>query len=352
MWDPEAVLGYSVSNIDVPDPYQSKGKSSTLSGKLQNTFHLSPINTVVAGLDFYNKDSEYNDPFDNGLTEAADNIGIFAQARLEPTDNLKISAGLRYDWQDFTGSGGYEDSVSGASGNASVTYFLTENFSLRAGYSNVFGGLQLEDNYEFWRRWDYVGLRPSQSENYTIGFDWVHSNNFAIGGEYFLTQINDVRDGQDNFDFESEGFNLGASYGWAEGSMRLTYSNSDITVNGSAAGSYDALDLGAPLGQVLVFEVQQSLPNLNILVGGNLDVAFDYDGTIGSSDQAVEGYQVVNLFAEYAPPSLPGVTFRASVYNLFDQAYADRATYGADYVDIVPLSEPGRTVVVEAVARF
>lgn len=351
MWDPEAVLGYSQSDIRVPDPYQSAGLSSTFSAKVQNTFHLSGTNTIVAGLDYYDRSSEYTDPSDGFLDEASDNIGVFAQARFELGDRWKLSAGLRYDWQDFTGVGGYKDSVSGASGNASATFHVSDDFSLRAGYSNVFGGLQLEDNYEFWRRWTYSGLRPSRAENYNLGFDWVRSN-FTLGGEVFLTQIDDVRGGGGNYNFESQGFNLGATYGWDAGFVRLTYSNSEIEVDGNPSGSYEALDLGAPIGQMIALQVQHSLPQYNLLVGGSLDMALDYDATATTSDQGLKGYEVVNLFAEYTPPAWQGVTIRASVQNLFDEDYADRATYGADYTSIVPLKEPGRIFVIEAVARF
>lgn len=351
MWDPEAVLGYSESNISVPDPYGSDGDSSTLSAKLQNTFHFSDVNTVVAGLDFYDRKSDYYDPLEGDLDESSRNYGIFVQGRFEPTDRWKLSTGLRYDTQDFTGVGGYKDKVSGASGNLSAIYNVTDAFSVRAGYSRVFGGIQLEDNYEFWRRWDYSGLQASKSENFNIGFDWIESR-FTVGGEIFLTKIDDARGGGDTFDFESKGFNLGATFGWEDGFTRLTYSNTEIEVDGAAAGSYEALDFGAPIGQIIALEVQQSLPQWNMLVGGSLDIALDYDETTETSDQGLEGYQVVNVFAEYVPPALPKVTFRASINNLFDEEYADRATYGADYATIVPLNEPGRTFVIEAIARF
>jgi hemoglobin/transferrin/lactoferrin receptor protein len=68
--------------------------------------------------------------------------------------------------------------------------------------------------------------------------------------------------------------------------------------------------------------------------------------------QTLEGYQVLNLFAEYYPPTLPGVTLRGEIRNVFDESYADRATYGGDYPGFSTLKEPGRTFVVEAVAPF
>ncbi|MCG7624613.1 TonB-dependent receptor domain-containing protein [Epibacterium sp. Ofav1-8] len=351
MWDPEVVVGYSESDIRVPSPYQSVGISSTLSAKVQNTFHLSDSNTVTAGIDYYKKESEYSDPTDGRFDEAADNLGVFAQARLTPADRWTVSAGLRYDWQDFTGIGGYETSANGASGNAAVTFEVSESFSVRAGYSNVFGGIQLEDNYEFWRQWDYSGLRSARAQNMNLGFDW-HRDALRVGGEIFLTEIDDARGGGDTFDFQSRGYNLGATYDWGDGFVRMTYSNSEIEVNGASSGSYEALDYGAPLGQVIALEVQHELVAYDLLIGGSLDMALDYDDTQSTSDQGLEGYQVVNVFAEYTPPQLPALILRASINNLFDESYADRSTYGADYSSIVPLNEPGRTFVFEAIARF
>lgn len=351
MWDPEVVLGYSESDIRVPDPYSSVGVSSTWSAKLQNTFHLSGTNTVTAGVDYYRKTSEYSDPTWGPFNESVNNLGLFAQARLEPTTKWAVSAGLRYDWQDFTGIGGYEAAPKGASGNASVTYHVTDAFSLRAGYSNVFGGIQLEDNYVFTPSWDYSGLRSARARNMNVGFDW-QTDALTFGGEFFLTEIDNARGGDGNFDFESKGYNLGATYDWIDGFVRLTYSNSDVTVNGAATGSYEVQDLGAPLGQVIALEVQHHLAAANLLIGGSLDVALDYDDTASTSDLGLEGYQVVNVFAEYSPPRLPALTLRASINNLFNEDFADRATYGADYSSIVALKEPGRTFVVEAIARF
>lgn len=351
LWDPTVVVGYSSSDINVPDPFGSENTTGTWSGKIQNTFHLGATDTIDAGLDFYDRDSDYFDPFDGRLQESARNIGVFAQGRFEVGDAWKVSTGVRYDAQKFDGIGGFSDDVSGGSGNASVTYNFTEEFSVRAGYSHVFGGIQIEDGYTFFNRWDYTGLEPSTSDNITIGADWV-SNNFTVGGEYFQTKIKDARNGGGNFDFESRGFNLAGTYGWVNGFLRLTYSNTRIDVDGSPADSFAALDFGAPIGQVLALEVQQAVPEWNMLIGGRVNAAASYDTAGAFSDRELEGYQVFDVFAEYTPPALQGVTFRATVNNIFDADYADRATYGADFSDVVPLKEPGRTFIIEAVAQF
>ena len=350
VWDPKVVLGYSESLIDVPHPYESEGTSSAWSGTVQNTFNLSGVDTIVAGIDFYDRIGRYEGPGER-YEEGAQNIGVFAQARLEPTDRWKLSFGARADWQEFEGIGGYRDDVAGMSGNVSVAYDLTDELEVRAGYSSVFGGIGIEDNYTFLPSWDYDGLKPARAQNVTAGFDWKRGE-LSIGGEVFVTEIDHARSATSNFDFKSKGFNLGVGYGWTGGFARLTYSSSEVTVNGSAAGSYDALDFGTPIGQVLALQAQHTLAGADLTFGGSLDLALDYDDTEEVSDLPLDGYEVVSLFVEYIPPQLDRVTLRAEVNNLFDVDYADRATYGADYFDVVPLSEPGRTVTLSAVARF
>lgn len=352
LWDPKLVIGLSENLINIPDPELSEGRSRSVSGTLQNTFHLSETDTVVAGVDFYDRTGVYDDA-DEHYREAASNIGVFAQARLEPLAGLKLSFGTRFDWQEFEGEGGFSDSYDGMSNNLSASYALTDELVLRGGYSRVFGGLLIEDNYEYWRSpdWDYAGLKAGESENFTLGADF-ESGNLRLGGEVFLTKMQDARSYDGNFDFESRGFNLGATYGWDGGFARMTYSNSKVKVNGTLSSSYDAVDFGAPLGQVLALELQQGIGDSGWTLGGSLDLALDYDDVPDTAEEPIKGYEVISVFAEYVPPTRPNLRLRAEVNNLFDVEYADRATYGADFESIVPLMEPGRNVTLSLVSKF
>lgn len=352
LWDPKLVIGLSENLINIPDPELSEGRSRSVSGTLQNTFHLSETDTVVAGVDFYDRTGVYDDA-DEHYREEASNIGVFAQARLEPLAGLKLSFGTRFDWQEFEGEGGFSDSYDGMSNNLSASYALTEALTVRGGYSRVFGGLSIEDNYEYWRSpdWDYAGLKAGESENFTLGADF-ESGNLRLGGEVFLTKMQDARSYDGNFDFESRGFNLGATYGWDGGFARMTYSNSKVKVNGTLSSSYDAVDFGAPLGQVLALELQQGIGDSGWTLGGSLDLALDYDDVPDTAEEPIKGYEVISVFAEYVPPNRPNLRLRAEVNNLFDVEYADRATYGADFESIVPLMEPGRNVTLSLVSKF
>ncbi|MBD9528726.1 TonB-dependent receptor domain-containing protein [Paracoccus sp. PAR01] len=360
IWDPRAVIGYSEVDIGVDQPLESeigtsRGLNKTLSTTIENRFQLSDSDSVVAGIDYYDRKSRYRDAVSGDVTESAQNIGIFAQARLEPSDRLSVSFGARWDHQNFTGTTGWEDSFSGFSGNASVSYAVTDGLRLRGGVSSVFGGVTLEDNFIFNPAWDYTGLKAARAENYTLGFDY-ETGAVQLDGELFLTKINDARvstySANSNADAESRGFNLGLGYGWDNGFLRASYSYSKFEVNGAGSDSYAAVDLGTPLGGILALEAQHNPAGSAFSFGGSIEAAQAYDDTNMDADQNIPGYGVVNLFTEYAAPAVEGLVIRAEVNNLFDKEYADRATYGQDYSSVTPLYEPGRTVSVVATMKF
>lgn len=363
MWDPSAAIGFSQNTVDAPNYEDSQGTTSTLNAKVQNMFHFTEVDTLAVGVDFLNQTSNYKDGDVFEAEEEKTNVGLYAQARLEPVSGLQISAGLRADWQDFSGAyDDFEDSVSGLSTNASAVYEIAPGLSVNAGYSNVFGGIQLTDNYDLWDRaaysptydWDYTNLTSSRAENFVLGADY-DAGNWTVGANLFKTYIRDARDADTTLNFESRGYNLYGTYGWNSGFARFSFTHSEGLVDGDIVESYYLLDYGAPLGDIIALEVQQELPNANLLVGGSLDIALDYDTEV---DYTVEqpGYAVANVFAEYTPPSLSNVTIRGEINNLFDEDYADRATYGSDYGDLysslTTIDEPGRTISLIATIDF
>ena len=370
MWDPSAVMGYSESEIgSIGATETSVGVTRTYSARMQNRFHLSDVNTITAGVDFQDKKSTASGTYwgTNTPYEQSKTTGVFAQARLEPTERLKVSTGLRYDWNSFvgqdyaqTGAAHTADSA-GLSGNLSVVYDVTDALSLRAGYSNIFGGYDIEDNFLFYRAWDYTGLDVTRAQNIVLGADWDQGN-WKLGAEVFETKINDTRHLSGptvtSFDFKSRGYNIGATYGWDSGFARFSFSDSENFADGQRASSYFLRDSGAPLGKVIALEVQQELPELNMVIGGSVDAALDYaHGALDNDPSepapvAFEGYEVLNLFAEYRPPSYKNVVFRAEINNVFDRQYADRASYGGDYSSVTTLKEPGRTLSLVATTSF
>lgn len=145
VWDPRVSIGWSEVDIGVDQPLDtvygvSRGLNKTFSVKAENRFHLSATDSISAGLDYYDRESRYSDALTSGISENAQNIDVFAQARMEPYDRLSLSFGARWDRQNFEGTSGWKDSFSGFSANGSVSYAVTDTLSLRAGASTVFGG--------------------------------------------------------------------------------------------------------------------------------------------------------------------------------------------------------------------
>lgn len=370
LWDPSFTLGRSKADVEKLNPGDdARGTSKTTSFVFKNRFHLSETNSITAGFDIEDRKTTVAGDYwniANGLadsgTEESRFVGVFAQARLEPTEKLHVSAGLRYDWVDFKGhdvglSGTrYKLSDSGASGNVSLVYDVDDALSLRAAYSNVFGGVGLGDNFEFWRAFDYSGLKTSRADNIILGADY-DVGDWSLGAELFRTKINNARDVQRGVvtvnDFESKGVNLTATYGWDLGFARMSFSHSESTLNGRKASAYDLANLGTPIGSVLSLEVQHSLPQHNLLFGGSIEATGSYDAGGNFAERKIPGYQVANVFVEYTPPKLGGLSIRGSINNLFDEKYADRATYGGEFVtDFNTLNEPGRSFSVVVSHKF
>jgi len=359
-WDPRFVIGRSAVELGVDQPTfpalgVSRGLTRTDSARLENRFHLGARDTVTVGVDYYDRESRYSDDATAPMSEVARNFGVYAQARLEPTEALSTSFGLRWDRQNVTGVNDWTGRFSGLSANASISYQLNDALRLRAGASTVFGGLTVEDNFIFNPGWDYSTLRASRAENLTLGFDYERDW-LRLDGELFRTRLNNIRTSSyaanATGDAESRGFNLGLGYGWTGGYLRASYAYSRLSVDGELSDSYTALDLGAPLGGVFALELQHTPENSDFTFGGSIAGAQAYRSIASGSDQSLPGYGVLNLFTEYHSPSIRGLTIRAEINNVFDRRFADRSTYGGDFASVTPLYEMGRNVQITASMRF
>ncbi|WP_417836942.1 TonB-dependent receptor domain-containing protein [Thalassospira tepidiphila] len=357
IWDPRVVMAYSESDLSVPSPDNSEGLSASYSGKVENDFNITDVDKITAGVDFYHDRSKYHDP-NYSTDEVATNVGAYGQARLQPLDPLRLSFGLRGDRQAFEGIDGTEIDLDGVSGNASVAFDATDFLTLKAGYSNVWGGIALAESFLHNPSWDYSkGVKAVRAENYTTGFE-AHYDGFTFSGDLFRGVFDNVRNPTYNggpslySDFETRGYGFGVGYNWGAGFARLNYTDTEITVNGGSASSYDTQYLGAPLGRIFALEVGHTFEDLNLRVGGTGEAALKNTDTQDAGGLALEAYEVVGLYAEYKPSGADFLTLRAEVNNLFDENYASRGTYGQDFTTVEPLYEPGRSFLLQAKATF
>ena len=358
-WDPTLLLAYSKSQLEVPIPptnYLGTGTTDSLNGKFENKFAFD-IGNIVAGIDFYDDEAEF-EPVDPAK-EKSRNLGIYAQARIEPFDRTRLSFGGRGDTQKFTGTTGEEWSNSGFSGNISGEYDLIEDLLVaKAGYSHVWAGIPLAENFILNPTWDYgSGPKPVTADNYIVGLEANH-NGFTLEGSLFQTDLDDARAprygvplGVAAHDVRSRGFEIGGGYNWGDGYFKVKYANIDVEIDGQPADSDIGTYLAAPAGQIITLQAVHTLTDWGVTFGADAEIALDYDD-VAVGSLPYEGYEVFNAYVEYVPPTHNNLTFRAELKNIFDQAYADRATYGQEFGTVTPLYESGRAFILTAKATF
>lgn len=369
-WDPKAVIAYSRTDVDTPiferpigsNPlpvsYPGTGTTDSFNGKFENRFGFGDFGGITAGVDFYKDKALYKDR--NGrVNEKASNLGIYAQARLKPIERARLSFGLRGDQQWFTGTTGQEFDNIGLSRNLSGEFdLIPEHLTVRAGYSHVWGGIQLAENFIMNPAWRYgIGMRPATSDNVMAGLV-ARWHGFTLEGSVFRTTMDDVRAARFAVasatllrDIDSQGYEIGLGYAWEDGFIRAKYASVDVKIDGRRADSDTGTYLATPIGDVLTLTAAHTFRQWGVTIGADVEIVFDYK-KVAPDSLPLSGYEVVNVFAEYKPLQLPNLTLRAEVKNLLDQTYADRATYGQEFGTVTPLYQPGRAIVLSASARF
>ncbi|MGF6174401.1 hemoglobin/transferrin/lactoferrin receptor protein [Ensifer sp. 4252] len=368
-WDPTVVLAYSSTRLEIPIfprpvppstisvPYPGAGETGSFNGKFENKFSFD-IGSITAGVDFYNDKAELEDPSD-ASTERARNVGIYAQARLEPWERTRLSFGVRGDQQWFTGTTNEKWDNAGFSGNVSGEYDLIEDLlTAKAGYSHVWAGVPLAENFIMNPNWNYrTGPEPVTADNYAFGLVAKHEG-FTLEGSLFRTDIDDARTAKyavakaiENHDVRSKGFELGAGYDWGDGYFKVKYANIDVSIDGKPADSDTGIYLAAPAGEFITLVAAHSFIDWGVTIGGDVEIALDNDD-VAVGAPTLEGYKVFNTFVEYQPPSHSNLTLRAEIKNVFDETYSERATYGQEFGTVTPLFEPGRSFILSAKATF
>ncbi|GAU82084.1 TonB-dependent receptor [Bosea sp. BIWAKO-01] len=368
-WDPKAVLAYSVTDVDtpiferpigtspLPVTYPGNGQTDSFNAKFESRFGFG-LGSITAGVDFYKDKALYKDR--NFRTdERASNLGLYAQARLQPWERTRISFGLRGDRQWFTGTTGQEWDNSGLSRNISGEFDIIPEFlTVKAGYSHGWGGIQLAENFIMNTAWRYgAGIKPVTADNAMAGLI-ARYQGFTLEGSIFRTALDNARaarfaiaSGTLTRDVESLGYEIGLGYAWEDGFVRAKYADINVKIDGQRADSDTGTYLATPIGQVITLTGTHTFKQWGVTVGADVEIVLDYK-KVQPGSQPLKGYEVVNTFIEYKPANYSSLTFRAEVKNLLDKTYADRATYGQEFGTVTPLYQPGRAFVLSAAARF
>ncbi len=363
MLDPKISISQTKTHLDT---YQYANNRSiiarveSINGKASNTF-TTGLGKITAGADFY------IDEGTGGVTsvsatdrkEKVSNYGLFGQARLSLSERFRTSFGGRVDHNRLIGNNNEHLNNTGLSGNANVEYDITSAFMGYAGVGTVFGGIPMTEIGIQTADRTYNDVETSRSFNVKVGGVY-EVDGLSIDGNLFKTRIKNSHDlttvdRSTNYDVTTEGINLTAKYDYGPGFVRGGFSTSKLRIDSAipTSGGTDYYH-GILTGDMLTFEAVHNFDTYDVRVGTTNELVLENDDTQETRGFSLNGYFVANVYAEWFPEQLDGLSLRADVKNLLDRTYADRANTGSysTNANVAAFNDPGRTLLLTAKYDF
>ena len=356
--------------------YNWEAGVKTTGAKIQNTSVIDTnvgTHKLIAGIEHYKKESELERDFVKKGTDEAKNTSIYLEDQWK-NGKLTLTPGVRYDRYEspeFVADGKTYDNVVGA---LAASYEIAPLTQVFASYTQLFNGPDLSQaifNSDGDKTYVNNDLKAEEGANAEIGIVntlrdlTVAGDALQLSAKYFETDIENfiefVRSGgtrvgldcttgqsggacqgavNSDEDFTIKGVELAADYKVDNFSMGLSYArarskgdktgNSIPSVTGSSSNSGDKF-----------------MVNLNYepsdIVG--LGWRSTYVTSITDNKQNTKpNYDVHDIYMNYAPRQLDGVTATLGVYNLFDEAYASHSSRLNTLDDAATDFESGRNI--------
>ena len=330
----------------------------TTGAKIQNTSVIDTnagTHKLIAGVEHYKKESELERDFIKKGSDEAKNTSVYLEDQWK-NGKLTVTPGVRYDRYEspkFVAGGQTYDNVVGA---LAASYEIAPLTQVFASYTQLFNGPDLSQAI-FNSNGDKIyvnnNLKAEEGSNAEIGIVntlrdlTVAGDALQLSAKYFETDIENfigfVRSGgtragldcatgqpggacqgavNSDEDFKIKGVELAADYKMDNFSMGLSYararSKGDKTgdsipsVTGSSSNSGDKF-----------------MVNLNYEPSDVVGLGWrsTYVTSITDNKQNTKpNYDVHDIYMNYAPRQLDGVTATLGVYNLFDEAYASHSS--------------------------
>ena len=314
----------------------------------------------------HRRDTAYliNPAVSNFRNEKTDIHALFLQADLSLTDRLNLSTGLRYDNYDYTDNKGVEISDSGVSPNATLSFKLTEQLELSAGYARAFKGVSSPEVFflEFpptnGTLTSYTGadtttalsgfslgkLQAERADNVEVGFRY-DAGRFAASGEFFRQRIEHAQYTGSTIrysyvdDVKVRGYALRMAYFWDKAELHAGVAHSKPEVGGEPLSSGD-MGLGTAYGRTWTLGLSYAL-NDTLTMGWDARFVEKLDDVRSGQDEKAS-YAVHDIFVRWKPTR--DLSLGLAVHNLFDKFYYDQGTFYTrnNTTDPYGLPEPGR----------
>ena len=330
----------------------------TTGAKIQNTSIIDTnagTHKLIAGVEHYKKESEMERDFIKKGSDDAKNTSIYLEDQWK-NGKLTITPGVRYDRYEspeFVAGGKTYDNVVGA---LAASYEIAPLTQVFASYTQLFNGPDLSQAI-FNSNGDKIyvnnNLKAEEGSNAEIGIVntlrdlTVAGDALQLSAKYFETDIENfiefVRSGgtrvgldcatgqsggacqgavNSDEDFKVKGVELAADYKMNNFGMGLSYARArsagDKTGNSIPSVTSSSSNSGDKFMVNLNYEPSD-------VVG--LGWRSTYVASITDNKQNTKpNYDVHDIYMNYAPRQLDGVTATLGVYNLFDEAYASHSS--------------------------
>lgn len=308
--------------------------------------------------------------------EETDITAFFLQGDVQLGERLRLSAGGRYDNYDYTDNNGVNISDSDISPNATLSFDVTDQLEISAGYAEAFKGVsspevfflefpptggtltsyaganttQTFDGIEFG-----VGeLKAEESDNYEVGFKF-DSGKLAASGEVFRQTVQNAQYTGPTVrysyldDVRVRGYALRGAYYFEDVTLNVGVSHSTPEINGEPLSS-GTMGLGTAYGRTWTLGLEYDI-NGTTSMGWDARLTERLEDVREGQDQKA-GYVVHDVFVQWVPND--DLTVGLAINNLFDKFFYDQGTYYTrdSTRDPYGLPEPGRDFRLYASYRF
>ncbi len=269
--------------------------------------------------------------------------GVYVQGDFEVVTNLHLNVGARYDQ--------YGDFDPAFNPRVAVIYNPAPKSTLKFIYGTAF---RVPNFLEMALAGPGQDLEPEEITSYSIVYEQSIGQHFRASASPFyndMSQLIAFKSGNFvNFDADTKGLELAMEGFWTN-ALRARFS---YTLQGTDS---DSLGLRTPDSPEHLVKLNVSVPLYRDKIYGSVELEYTSERssfhTIPIGPTTVRGetagdFAVVNLTL-YSRELVKGLEFSASVYNVFDQTYADPATR-FQIQDLI--EQNGRTFRVKLTYRF
>ncbi|OLQ85839.1 ligand-gated channel [Vibrio panuliri] len=347
----------------------AKNQNFGLGIKFQSDYNFAGIgNQITYGGDYLDKTTSSYYGGSKFMEESTVSSDVFAENQFLFTDWFNITAGVRYDdykRKAVVGTNNYDELTWSLAGELDVTDSLT----LFASTRTLFKGPELMETFIAYQNVAFLDadLKPETGRNSQGGLRFnqrFDKHTLGMNLTVFQTDIDDYITDESNSgtyrfynlgDVRIEGFEASVSYGYESFASKLSYSKSDTEnrENGDpvAGGNGRSIDMGDSIA--LNFDYQAH--SLDTIFGWS-SIWVKQEDNVFDGQPPKQAYDVHNLYAQWIPHSVEGLTITFGIDNIFNEQYTSHASRSGivnrNGIIVFDDHEPGRNYKLSAAYQF